>query len=92
MSDDPNDRPTGGRDPEDGPGDPQETPSLRLDDVLKFFGLATTGGHAKQLIQSGAVRVNGQVETRRKRRLHAGDAVQAGDEAFVVEFEPNPEA
>lgn len=88
MPDDPRDV----NDVENAPDDLQESPSLRLDDVLKFFGLATTGGHAKQLIQSGAVRVNGQVETRRKRRLHAGDAVQLGDEAFVVEFEPNPEA
>jgi len=69
-----------------------EAPSLRLDDALKFFGVATTGGHAKHLIQRGDVRVNGVVETRRKHRLVAGDSVMVGAEAFVVEFEPNPEA
>ncbi len=67
-----------------------ETPSLRLDDALKFFGVATTGGHAKHLIQQGEVRVNGAVETRRKHRLVAGDSVMVGEEAFVVEFQPNP--
>ena len=43
-------------------------PAMRLDDVLKFFGIASTGGHAKHLIQAGEVRVNGVVETRRGRR------------------------
>lgn len=70
---------------------PAAPPSLRLDDALKYFGIATTGGHAKRLIQEGAVRVNGRVETRRKHRLVAGDTVAVGGEAFVIGFEPNPE-
>lgn len=68
-----------------------ETPMMRLDDVLKFFGIASTGGHAKHLIQAGEVRVNGAVETRRKRRIVDGDTVEVGDEAFVVELVPAPE-
>ncbi len=68
-----------------------EAPAMRLDDVLKFFGVAGTGGHAKQLIQSGAVRVNGVTETRRKHLIQAGDSIAVGDEAFVVEFEGAPE-
>ncbi len=68
-----------------------DAPSMRLDDVLKFFGIASTGGHAKHLIQSGEVRVNGEVETRRKRRVRDGDSVEVGDEAFVVELVPDPE-
>lgn len=67
-----------------------EAPSLRLDDALKLFGLASTGGHAKFLIQGGEVRVNGKVETRRKHRLVAGDKVTVGGEGFVMEFERNP--
>jgi len=69
-----------------------ETPMMRLDDVLKFFGVAATGGHAKHMIQAGEVRVNGAVETRRKRRIVDGDTVEAGGEAFVVELAPAPEA
>ena len=69
-----------------------ETPMMRLDDVLKFFGIASTGGHAKHLIQAGEVRVNGAVETRRKRRIVDGDTVEAGGEAVVVELVPAPEA
>ena len=66
-------------------------PSLRLDDALKFFGIASTGGQAKFLIQQGEVRVNGKVETRRKHRLVAGDKVTVLGEGFVMEFERNPE-
>lgn len=65
-----------------------QEPTMRLDDLLKFFGIASTGGQAKQMIQSGEVRVNGAVETRRKRRIQDGDRVEAGGESFVVEFAP----
>jgi ribosome-associated protein len=57
---------------------------LRLDDALKLAGVAATGGHAKQLIQEGSVRVNGEVETRRKRKLVEGDVVEVGDESFEI--------
>jgi ribosome-associated protein len=62
--------------------DPGET--LRLDDALKLAGVASTGGEAKVLIQGGAVRVNGAVETRRKRKLIEGDVVEVGDETFEI--------
>lgn len=65
-----------------------ETPAMRLDDVLKFFNVASSGGHAKHLIQSGEVLVNGVVETRRKRRIVHGDAVEVDGEKFVVELIP----
>ena len=48
---------------------------IRLDHFLQFRGFAQTGGHAKLLIQDGEVTVNGEVETRRRRKLHAGDIV-----------------
>ena len=51
---------------------------IRLDQFLKFTGLAETGGHAKLLIQNGEVAVNGQVETRRRRKLQASDVVTVG--------------
>ena len=49
---------------------------IRLDHFLKFCGIAQTGGHAKILIQDGEVIVNGNVETRRRRKLQAGDVVE----------------
>jgi len=60
---------------------------IRLDQFLKFTGLAETGGHAKLLIQAGEVAVNGAVETRRRRKLFAGDVVTLeGNEVFVSEY------
>lgn len=51
---------------------------ITLDALLKATGLADSGGAAKALIASGAVQVNGEVETRRGRKLRAGDAVRLG--------------
>jgi ribosome-associated protein len=48
---------------------------VKLDQYLKWQGLAGTGGEAKLRIQRGDVRVNGVIETRRGRQLHSGDAV-----------------
>lgn len=63
---------------------PDDADTLRLDDALKLAGIATTGGEAKMLIQSGAVRVNGEVETRRKRKLVEGDVIDVGDDSFEI--------
>ncbi|MCH7729219.1 MAG: RNA-binding S4 domain-containing protein [Planctomycetes bacterium] len=53
-----------------------EHETLRLDQFLKLCGISGTGGQAKLLIQSGEVLVNGELETRRRRKLVAGDMVQ----------------
>lgn len=65
--------------------------AITLNDALKLSGFAPTGGQAKQLIQSGQVMVNGEVETRRKRKLHEGDVVKVGDEEFVLELDTEEE-
>lgn len=64
---------------------------LRLDDALKLAGLAPTGGLAKRLIQAGEIRVNGQPETRRKRRLVPGDVIEVAGERFEIELEDDAE-
>jgi ribosome-associated protein len=56
----------------------------RLDHFLKYAGIADTGGQAKLMIQSGQVRVNGEVETRRRRKLSAGDTVQVAGQSFSL--------
>ena len=64
-----------------------ERETLRLDQFLKLSGIAGTGGHAKLLIQSGKVQVNGEVETRRRRKLAVGDVVEIdGTTHSVDEF------
>ena len=52
--------------------------------ALKAAGLVGTGGEAKVLIQAGEVSVNGDVETRRGRRLEEGDVVEVGDERLEI--------
>ena len=51
------------------------TEFIKLDALLKFAGLCETGGEAKELIQGGAVTVNGEVCTMRGKKCRAGDVV-----------------
>lgn len=60
-----------------------ETP-IELCQFLKFGGLAASGGQAKQAISEGLVLLNGVVETRKRKKLVAGDFVTFGDETIVV--------
>jgi ribosome-associated protein len=57
---------------------------MTLGQVLKAADLVGSGGEAKVVIQGGVVRVNGEVETRRGRRLKEGDVVEVGDERLEV--------
>ena len=57
---------------------------IRLDDFLKRSGLIGTGGEAKIRIQSGEVRVNGEIETRRRKQLAIGDVVELMGQTLVV--------
>ena len=59
-------------------------PGTTLGQALKAVGLVGTGGEAKVLIQAGEVSVNGEVETRRGRRLEEGDVVEVGDERLEI--------
>ena len=52
--------------------------TIRLGQFLKLANLAETGGLAKELIAEGAVKVNGEVDTRRGKVLHIGDVVECG--------------
>jgi ribosome-associated protein len=58
---------------------------ITLDALLKATGLASSGGAAKQLIAAGELQVNGQVETRRGRKLRAGDRVQWGPHGVTLQ-------
>jgi ribosome-associated protein len=48
---------------------------IRLGQFLKLAGLAEHGAHARELVETDQVQVNGQVEVRRGAQLHAGDVV-----------------
>jgi ribosome-associated protein len=55
-----------------------------LGQALKVASLVGSGGEAKVLIQAGEVLVNGEVETRRGRKLEEGDVVEVGEERLEV--------
>jgi ribosome-associated protein len=57
---------------------------IRLGQLLKLANLVETGGAARGLLESGDVRVNGEVETRRGRQLGAGDVIECGPERVTL--------
>lgn len=61
-----------------------KTESIKLDQFLKWSGVAMTGGEAKVMIESGQVKVNGSPETHRSRKLFPGDVVDIDGEIFEV--------
>ncbi len=62
---------------------------IKLDQFLKYQGVAATGGQAKLMIQDGEVEVNGEVETRRGRKLVEGDRVTVAGRVWEVKFNFN---
>ena len=49
---------------------------VELHKVLKFEDLAASGGEAKHMIAEGQVRVNGEVETRKHKKIYPGDVIE----------------
>ena len=54
-----------------------DTDFIQLQSFLKFKGISETGGQAKEFIQDGIIRVNGEVCTARGKKLRNGDVVSA---------------
>ena len=52
---------------------------IELNQLLKLAGLCDSGGAGKQLVASGAVRVDGLPEQRKTAKIRAGQTVQLGD-------------
>ena len=60
---------------------------IRLGQAMKKAGLVGSGVDAKFLIQDGLVQVNGEVETRRGRKLVDGDTFSYENETYQVKRE-----
>ncbi len=65
---------------------PIKTEFIKLDSLLKFANILSTGGEAKMAIQNGAVTVNGEVCTQRGKKIRPGDRVKI--ENFELEVTP----
>lgn len=58
---------------------------IKLGQALKLAGLVDTGLDAKIVIQDGLVKVNGEIDTRRGKKLVVGDVVEFDGNSFTVE-------
>jgi ribosome-associated protein len=57
---------------------------IELHKLLKFMGVAESGGEAKQLVAEGLVTVNGVAESRKACKIRAGQVVETGDNRITV--------
>ena len=57
---------------------------IELDNMLKVLELVASGAEAKQQIQVGLVKVNGEVESRIRRKLRSGDCVEFGGQKIDI--------
>ncbi len=62
-----------------------DTETIKLEQFLKFCGEVGTGGIAKIIIGDGLVKVNGEVETRRGKKLKSKDVVEIENRKYKIE-------
>ncbi len=59
---------------------------VELYKLLKFEGLASSGGEAKFFISEGRVLVNGTVETKKRKKIISGDIIEFGEEKIHIQL------
>ena len=62
------------------------TEFIKLQDLLKFAGLVETGGEAKERVQAGEARVNGEPCLQRGKKIRPGDRVSFAGETLTVRY------
>ncbi len=62
-----------------------KTEYIKLDQLLKYMGVAENGSHAKEIILEEEVKVNGEVCTMRGKKLYKNDKISVFDEEFEIE-------
>lgn len=60
---------------------------IELYKILKLEGLVQSGGEAKHLIAEGRVTLNGEVETRKRKKIMAGDRIEFAGTLLRIELE-----
>jgi len=60
--------------------------TVELYKILKFEGVVASGGQAKAVIDDGQVLVNGEVETRKRKKIVAGDVIEFMEEKLTIVF------
>ena len=59
---------------------------IELYKILKFESVVSSGGEAKAVIAKGLVMVNGNVETRKSKKIVSGDTVEFANEKFQMQL------
>jgi ribosome-associated protein len=59
---------------------------VELYKILKFEGMAATGGEAKLVISEGLVQVNGKIETRKRKKIFTGDTIEFEQETIRIQL------
>ncbi len=57
---------------------------VELYKILKFEGMVPSGGEAKVVIAAGLVSVNGEIETRKRKKIVAGDIIEFDNEKIII--------
>ena len=57
---------------------------IKLDSLLKYVGIASTGGHAKMLILDGNIKVNGEICLQRGKKIRSGDKVETEETVLII--------
>ncbi len=67
------------------------TVPVELYKILKFEGLVGSGAEAKAMVAEGQVKVNGEVETRKRKKILAGDQIEFGTETLRIVLDETPQ-
>lgn len=59
---------------------------VELYKILKFEGMVATGGEAKLVISDGLVQVNGKIETRKRKKIVAGDTIEFEKDTIRIQL------
>ena len=60
---------------------------VELYKILKFENLASSGGEAKFMIVDGFVKVNGSIETRKRKKIYPGDTIETGGLVLEIQMQ-----
>jgi len=61
-----------------------ETEFIKLDQLLKWCGIVGSGTDAKLLIKNEAVKLNGEIETRRGKKIYSGDIIEVDKKEYKI--------
>jgi len=59
---------------------------IELIKLLKLLNIAQSGGHAKIMVEDGEIKLNGEVEYRKRAKLRPGDVVETSDKKITIEL------